>query len=144
MLLLYNFQVIYRGQNYPISGLIVSELLPSTDAYMTYEGSTTYPGCWESVTWVVMNRPVYLTRQELDRLRLLMQGDKIHPKAPLAKNVRPIQELRERSVRTNIAFSNGGGRNGGGGNSRHGQDKACPDVAKDTFYKANAGWNKGR
>ena len=70
-------QVMYRGQNYPIARVNLAGLLPSTDAYLTYEGSTTFPGCWESVTWVVMNKPIYVTRTELDDMRLLMQGDKM-------------------------------------------------------------------
>ena len=24
------------------------------------QGSTTYPGCWETVTWILMNKPLYL------------------------------------------------------------------------------------
>ena len=140
---------------------------------MTYEGSATYPGCWESVTWIVMNKPVYLSRSELYSLRQLMQGEKLHPKAPLAHNNRPIQPLNGRTIRTNIEFArpgsgksggsggggNGGGekngysannvygtygKNGGGGSSASGSGKKkgkkegkCPDVAKDTFYRAN-------
>ena len=70
-------QVMYRGQNFPIARVNLAGLLPSTEAYLTYEGSTTLPGCWESVTWVVMNRPIYVTRAELEDMRLLMQGDKM-------------------------------------------------------------------
>ena len=121
--------MIYRGQNFPISRLNLADLLPSTEGYMTYEGSTTYPGCWESVTWVVMNKPIYVTRQELGQLRLLMQGDKISPTARLARNVRPMQEMHGRSIRTNVAFQ-----------SRKKAGKECPDVAKDTVYKANSVW----
>ena len=42
-------------------------LLPSTGDFVTYEGSTTFPGCWETVTWVVLNRPVYISSQEMER-----------------------------------------------------------------------------
>ena len=69
--------MIYRDQNFPIPRVNLAGLLPSTDAYLTYEGSTTFPGCWESVTWVVMNKPIYVTRTELEDMRLLMQGDKM-------------------------------------------------------------------
>ena len=69
--------MIYRDQNFPIPRVNLAGLLPSTDAYLTYEGSTTFPGCWESVTWVVMNKPIYVTRTELDDMRFLMQGDKM-------------------------------------------------------------------
>ena len=45
-------------------------------------------GCWETVTWVVMNKPIYISPQDLFGLRLLMQGDEVNPKAPLARNSR--------------------------------------------------------
>ena len=77
------FQVIYRGQSHPVENLNLAEIMPDTEHYMTYEGSTTYPGCWETVTWIVMNKPIYITRQEMYALKQLMQGDRINPKSPL-------------------------------------------------------------
>ncbi|CAG0881443.1 unnamed protein product [Cyprideis torosa] len=56
--------VVYGGQSAKIRNLSLRNLLPDTDFYMTYEGSTTHPGCWETVTWIVFNKPVYMTRQE--------------------------------------------------------------------------------
>ncbi|CAG2052945.1 unnamed protein product [Timema podura] len=79
-------------------------LLPDTDYYMTYEGSTTYPGCWETTVWIILNKPIYITKQELYALRQLKQGLEETPKAPLGNNARPIQELFHRTVRTNIDF----------------------------------------
>lgn len=32
---------------------------------MTYEGSTTHPGCWESTVWIILNKPIYITKQEV-------------------------------------------------------------------------------
>lgn len=77
--------------------------MPSTDHYMTYSGSLTQPGCWESVTWIVPNRPLYLARGDFDIVRTLMQGSKKNPKSGLGPNVRPVQEAFGRSIRTNIA-----------------------------------------
>lgn len=45
--------------------LLVQGLLPETDHYMTYEGSTTAPGCHETVTWIVLNKPIYITKQQV-------------------------------------------------------------------------------
>lgn len=98
-------KVIYRGQNFPVSDLNLQDLLPSTSDFMTYEGSLTFPGCWESVTWILMNKPIYVSSPELYALRQLQQGDKQQPKAPMANNNRPIQQLNERSIRTNIIFA---------------------------------------
>lgn len=104
--------------------------MPETDAYMTYEGSATYPGCWESVTWIVMNKPVYLSRSELYSLRQLMQGEKLHPKAPLAHNNRPIQPLNGRTIRTNIEFA----RAGSGKNGRSGSDGGKNGYSANNVY----------
>lgn len=35
-----------------------------------------------------MNKPIYLSSEELSGLRMLMQGDETNPKAPLSKNSR--------------------------------------------------------
>ena len=58
-------QVSYRGQSAPIRHLSVRALLPDTEHYMTYEGSTTHPGCWETTVWILINKPIYITRQEV-------------------------------------------------------------------------------
>ena len=39
--------------------------MPETQHYMTYEGSTTHPGCWETTVWIILNRPIYITKQEV-------------------------------------------------------------------------------
>lgn len=82
------FKVKYRGQSHPIHGINLQEMMPNTLHFMTYEGSVTYPGCWETVTWIVLNKPIYISAQDLFGLRMLMQGDEVNPKAPLARNSR--------------------------------------------------------
>ncbi|KAK1126026.1 hypothetical protein K0M31_005555 [Melipona bicolor] len=71
---------------------------------MTYEGSTTHPGCWETAVWLILNKPIYVTARELYALRKLMQGPSTIPKAPLGNNSRPLQDLHYRTIRTNIDF----------------------------------------
>lgn len=92
------------GASTPIRHISLRSLLPNTDAFMTYEGSTTHPGCWESTVWIILNKPIYITKQELYALRRLMQGNEQTPKAPLGNNARPLQPLHHRTVRTNIDF----------------------------------------
>ncbi|KAE8744488.1 hypothetical protein FOCC_FOCC008876 [Frankliniella occidentalis] len=119
-------QVGFRGQSAPIRHLSVRALLPDTDHYMTYEGSTTHPGCWETTVWILLNKPIYITKQELYALRKLMQGSPETPKAPLGNNARPLQSLNHRTVRTNIDFFRE-------------KDKNCPTMYKDHYYQATWG-----
>ena len=39
--------------------------MPNTENYMTYEGSMTQPGCQETVTWIVMNKPLSMTERQV-------------------------------------------------------------------------------
>ncbi|GIY81155.1 carbonic anhydrase-related protein 10 [Caerostris extrusa] len=69
------------SQQAELKSLSIRELLPVTDYYMTYDGSTTMPGCHETVTWLLMNKPIYITKQQLYALRKLMQGDQGTPES---------------------------------------------------------------
>ncbi|XP_067132662.1 putative carbonic anhydrase-like protein 2 [Centruroides vittatus] len=116
-------RIIYRGQEAPLQYLSIKDLLPDTDIFMTYEGSTTMPGCSETVTWIIMNKPIYITKQQLYALRNLMQGEEENPKTPLANNFRPTLPLNHRSIRTNLDF-------------RRKEGKTCPTMYKTMYYKA--------
>lgn len=56
---------LFTGSSTPIRHISLPSLIPNTDAYMTYEGSTTHPGCWESAVWIILNKPIYITKQEV-------------------------------------------------------------------------------
>ncbi|CAL1291223.1 unnamed protein product [Larinioides sclopetarius] len=116
--------IVYKGQQAELKSLSIRELLPVTDYYMTYDGSTTMPGCHETVTWLVMNKPIYITKQQLYALRKLFQGDQSNPKAPLGNNYRPAQLVHHRVVRTNIDFNRSSGQ-------------SCPTMQNSLFYQAN-------
>uniref|UniRef100_T1JAV0 Alpha-carbonic anhydrase domain-containing protein n=1 Tax=Strigamia maritima TaxID=126957 RepID=T1JAV0_STRMM len=111
-----------KRQQAPVKNISIRQLLPDTDFFMTYEGSTTMPGCHETVTWIILNKPIYITKQQLHALRKLMQGDKEHPKAPLGSNFRSPLPLHHRPVRTNIDFK---GKQG----------KHCPTMYHEMYYK---------
>ncbi|PBC31287.1 Carbonic anhydrase-related protein [Apis cerana cerana] len=118
-----------RGTNRdaaPVRHLSLKSLLPDTNGYMTYEGSTTHPGCWETAVWLILNKPIYVTARELYALRKLMQGPPTTPKAPLGNNSRPLQDLHYRTIRTNIDF-------------RKRPDAKCPSMAQDMHYRGNPG-----
>src|SRR4051794_10661348 len=94
-----------------------ANLLPKhRDHYVTYEGSLTYPGCYETVTWVVMNNPIYITPDDLSIWGELQQAEKnttvdrlrsttsTPPTPPpyISPNYRPLQPENGRLIRTNI------------------------------------------
>ena len=56
---------LYLGQTAQIRNFSLLKLLPETRGYITYEGSMTEPGCQETVTWIIMNRPIYITPQQV-------------------------------------------------------------------------------
>ncbi|XP_063985080.1 carbonic anhydrase-related protein 10 isoform X2 [Diachasmimorpha longicaudata] len=128
-------KVQYRSQTASVGHLSLRELLPETDGYMTYEGSTTHPGCWETAVWLILNKPIYISAQELYALRRLMQGTEKTPKAPLGNNARPLQGLHHRTIRTNIDF-------------HRRPDAKCPSMKpdaryKDEFFFAATTWKDG-
>ncbi|PVD34710.1 hypothetical protein C0Q70_05987 [Pomacea canaliculata] len=44
--------------------LDLNQLLPSTEHYITYDGSLTYPGCYETVTWIILNKPAIISTDQ--------------------------------------------------------------------------------
>ena len=119
------------GEEVRISNLSLRGLLPDTSQYMTYDGSMTYPPCLESVTWIIPNRPLYMTQREVrtgnDVTRLaihhevisllslqLRQMHKVRvgrykPPMPAnrSKNRRPVKPRTHRTVRTNLGYNFG-------------------------------------
>ncbi|XP_017485712.1 PREDICTED: putative carbonic anhydrase-like protein 2, partial [Rhagoletis zephyria] len=57
-------RIRFGGDEAFVKRLSIRGLLPETDQYMTYDGSTTAPACHETVTWVVLNKPIYITKQQ--------------------------------------------------------------------------------
>ncbi|CAC5400874.1 unnamed protein product [Mytilus coruscus] len=54
-----------KGQTTTISGIPLEILFPNTDQYLTYHGSLTTPGCSESVTWIILNRPINVKQEHV-------------------------------------------------------------------------------
>ncbi len=46
-------------------GLDIEELYPETSRFITYEGSITIPPCLETATWILMNKPIYISQIEV-------------------------------------------------------------------------------
>ncbi|XP_063593354.1 carbonic anhydrase-related protein 10-like [Penaeus indicus] len=97
--------VKFGGSSSAAYDLIISELLPSTEHYLTYDGSLTVPGCYETVTWILPNKPLYIAFSQMRNLRRLKQGSSdFRRNAPVANNFRPLQSAHHRTIRTNIDF----------------------------------------
>ncbi|XP_074598290.1 carbonic anhydrase-related protein 10-like [Brevipalpus obovatus] len=84
----------HRDSHHTLEAIDVRQLLPTLDHYVTYEGSLTEPPCHETVQWIVLNKPIYVTDEQLSIIRnsINIDGD----------NFRPLQATNYRCVRTNI------------------------------------------
>ncbi|CAG5134328.1 unnamed protein product, partial [Candidula unifasciata] len=97
-------ETIYKGDRKHVAYLNLRRLLPDTDHYVTYEGSLTHPACHETVTWIIYNKPIFISHSQLAGLRRLKQDTIYNPVLLMAGNIRPLQALNQRTVRTNINF----------------------------------------
>ncbi|KAG9350345.1 hypothetical protein JZ751_026699 [Albula glossodonta] len=98
-------RITYKNDAYLLTGLNIEELYPETSSFITYDGSMTIPPCFETATWILMNKPVYVTRMQMHSLRLLSQNQPSQIFLSMSDNVRPVQPLNNRCIRTNINFS---------------------------------------
>ncbi|XP_077481275.1 carbonic anhydrase-related protein 10-like isoform X3 [Stigmatopora argus] len=98
-------RVTYKNDTHLLTGLNIEEIYPETSSFITYDGSITIPPCFETATWILMNKPVYVTRMQMHSLRLLSQNQPSQIFLSMSDNVRPIQPLINRCIRTNINFS---------------------------------------
>jgi len=60
---------VLSGQQARVRHISIQGLVPQTDNYMTYDGSLTQPGCQETVTWIIINKPLYISA---DNVRLVL------------------------------------------------------------------------
>lgn len=64
-------RVKWAGTSSVVERVGVRSLLPDSHHYITYDGSLTQPPCHETVTWILVNKPVYITKQQVrERERL--------------------------------------------------------------------------
>ncbi|MFG6416868.1 carbonic anhydrase [Roseateles sp. DC23W] len=78
-----------RGESLPAQGQIdLTQLLPVERGYYTYMGSLTTPPCTEGVLWMVMQRPVQLTAQQIEVFA------RLYP-----MNARPLQAVSGRLIK---------------------------------------------
>lgn len=77
--------------------LVLDDLLSEIEGsdYFSYSGSLTTPGCFEVVSWIVMNEPIWIGESQIAALRTLTTENGEN----LVDNFRPIQDLNNRIVR---------------------------------------------
>lgn len=63
--------ITIAGEAMEIARFAVRGLLPDTEHYMTYDGSTTMPACHETTTWIILNKPIYITKQQVIFLSII-------------------------------------------------------------------------
>ena len=89
-----NIPTDYEDVN-SVSGLDVTEFLPSSMTYYHYEGSLTTPACSEVVQWFVLKNPVSVPSDFLDALRTTVNDENGDT---LTTNYRDTQDLNGREV----------------------------------------------
>lgn len=67
--------------------ILATDLVPANHKYYTFSGSLTTPPCTEGVTWYVLETPIALSKEQIDKFAAIY---------PL--NARPIQPLHHREV----------------------------------------------
>jgi len=85
----------------------VRSLLPDgfESNYLTYKGSLTTPGCFQSVNWIIAGKTLTISQDQLDALRSV---DSLEAGVPLTQNFRPVQPRNGRVVwmKGDVAFGN--------------------------------------
>ncbi|XP_049761945.1 carbonic anhydrase 12 isoform X2 [Elephas maximus indicus] len=93
--------VKYKGQEVPIPGFNVEELLPERpEEYYRYRGSLTTPPCHPTVLWTVFRNPVHISQEQLLALETALYCTGVDDPSPkeLVDNFRQVQKFDERLV----------------------------------------------
>ncbi|XP_069595506.1 carbonic anhydrase 5A, mitochondrial [Ranitomeya imitator] len=73
-------------------------LLPTCSDYWTYSGSLTTPPLTESVTWIIMKKPIEVDHSQLAVFRSLLYSAVGEEEKNMVDNFRPLQPLMNRTV----------------------------------------------
>ncbi|XP_065145657.1 carbonic anhydrase 7 isoform X1 [Paramisgurnus dabryanus] len=78
-------------------------LLPLRLDYWTYPGSLTTPPLLESVTWIVLKDPIFVSEKQMGKFRTLcFNGEDEENRKRMENNFRPPQPLKGRTVRASF------------------------------------------
>lgn len=70
-----SFFKCFQGEQMDVNNINLLKLIPDSRHYMTYDGSITQPGCQETVTWIIMNRPITVSKDQVRRVLLLSRSE---------------------------------------------------------------------
>lgn len=56
------------GQKTDVEAISIRSLIPDLENFLTYEGSMTVPGCFETVNWIIINKSLIISRQDVSIL----------------------------------------------------------------------------
>ena len=59
------FYSLFEGDEANVTNFNIKQILPRTFEYLTYEGSLTIPGCYETVTWIILNKPLRISAYQV-------------------------------------------------------------------------------
>ncbi|XP_075388426.1 carbonic anhydrase 12 [Tenrec ecaudatus] len=93
--------VKYKGQEVPIPGFNIEELLPEKPSeYYRYRGSLTTPPCHPTVLWTVFRNPVQVSQEQLLALETALYCTQAGDPSPreMVNNFRRVQKFDERLV----------------------------------------------
>jgi hypothetical protein len=63
--------ILFSGWTIPVNNFSMNDILPSTESFLTYEGSLTRPGCMETVTWIILNRPIHISYRQVGNIYVI-------------------------------------------------------------------------
>uniref|UniRef100_A0A8D2Q8U8 Carbonic anhydrase-related protein 11 n=1 Tax=Varanus komodoensis TaxID=61221 RepID=A0A8D2Q8U8_VARKO len=94
-------RISYKNDAYLLHDLSLEDLYPETFGFITYQGSMSTPPCYETATWILVDRPINITSVQIHSLRLLSQNLPSQIFRSMSDNSRPLQPLLHRSLRGN-------------------------------------------
>ena len=79
-----------EGKSTLLTKISASGLLPKSRDYYRYNGSLTTPPCTEGVRWIVMKKPMTVSKEQLKAFQEILGFSNNRPIQPA--NARPILE----------------------------------------------------
>ncbi|XP_029466484.1 carbonic anhydrase 7 [Rhinatrema bivittatum] len=98
------YMVKFKGTKAQFENFNPTCLLPSEQDYWTYPGSLTTPPLNESVLWIVLKNPIYVSEKQMEKFRKTMffTGEEEDARIHMVNNFRPPQPLKGRSVQASF------------------------------------------